>query len=81
MAAAPPGVLFGGSRPGHRSGRDHAAVTLEPDRDGYDSPIATRGGYVSIGLSCPDGHEFDLVIANHKGAEYLGVVPRRHAGG
>jgi hypothetical protein len=37
---------------------------------------ARRGGYVSIGLSWPAGHEFDLGTANHKGAEYLGVVTR-----
>jgi hypothetical protein len=59
---------------GLRSGGDHAAVTVQPDRDSYDSPIGTRGGYLSVTLSCADGHDFDLVIANHKGAEYLGVV-------
>jgi hypothetical protein len=33
---------------GPRSGPDHTAVTIQPDRDGYDSPVATRGGYVSM---------------------------------
>ena len=56
------------------SGGDHSAVTVQPDRDRYDSPIGTRGGYISIELHCPYGHDFDLVIANHKGAEYVGVV-------
>jgi hypothetical protein len=39
--------------PGGRG--DHPAVTVQPDRDGYDSPIGTRGGYVRIELSCPGG--------------------------
>lgn len=54
---------------------DHAAVTVQPDRDAHDSPIGTRGGYVKIELFCPSGHGFDLVIANHKGCEYVGIVP------
>lgn len=61
---------------GLHSGGDHTAVTIQPDRDRYDSPIGTRGGYVSIALGCGTGHEFDLVIANHKGTEYIGVVLR-----
>ena len=58
-----------------RHGGDAAAVTVHPDRDHYDSPIGTRGGYVSVALLCPAGHGFDLIIANHKGAEFIGIVP------
>jgi hypothetical protein len=54
---------------------DHKAVTVYPDRDEYDSPIGTRGGYVQIDLQCMVGHGFALVVANHKGAEFLAVVP------
>jgi len=61
---------------GLHSGGDHTAVTIQPDRDGYDSPVGTRGGYVSITLDCAVGHQFDLVIANHKGAEYVAVLLR-----
>jgi hypothetical protein len=61
---------------GSRSGPDHTAVTIQPDRDGYDSPIGTRGGFVSIALDCAAGHAFELVIANHKGAEYVAVIPK-----
>lgn len=53
---------------------DHRAVTVHPDRDEYDSPIGTRGGYTQIDLWCPDGHQFALIIANHKGDEYIGAV-------
>lgn len=59
---------------GDSSGPDHEAVTIQPDRDGYESPIGTRGGYVNIALTCSRGHGFALVIANHKGAEFIGVV-------
>lgn len=55
-------------------GGDHTAVTVHPDRDAHDSPIGTRGGYVEIRLWCGMGHNFRLVVANHKGAEYLAVV-------
>ncbi|MGW2550111.1 hypothetical protein [Streptomyces sp. NPDC001635] len=53
---------------------DAAAVTVHPDKDGYGSPLGTRGGYVEINLWCAAGHNFSLVVANHKGAEYVGVV-------
>ncbi|MFH8842543.1 hypothetical protein [Streptomyces sp. NPDC017868] len=55
---------------------DHAVMTIHPDRDDYDSPIGTRGGFVSVSLECDAGHAFSLVVGNHKGAEYIGVVPR-----
>lgn len=51
-------------------------MTVQPDRDGYDSPMETRGGYVRIALDCAASHPFELVIANHKGAAYVGVVLR-----
>lgn len=56
-------------------GGDHEAVTVHPDRDDYDSPIGTRGGYVRVDLECSGGHSYALVVANHKGAEFLGLVP------
>jgi hypothetical protein len=61
---------------GLHSQGDHTAATVQPDRDRYESPIGTRGGYASIALECVAGHGFDLIVANHKGAEYLGVALR-----
>ncbi|UYB40587.1 hypothetical protein SLV14_003233 [Streptomyces sp. Je 1-4] len=58
------------------AGGDHEAVTVHPDRDDYDSPLGTRGGYVSVELSCAAGHGFDFIISNHKGNEFVGVIPR-----
>lgn len=55
---------------------DHEAVTVQPDRDDYDSPLGTRGGYVRVDLTCSDGHGFAFIMGNHKGAEFIGVVPR-----
>ena len=57
------------------SGGDHTAVTLHPDRDAYESPIETRGGYLRVELHCPAGHHHALIVANHKGSEYLALVP------
>jgi hypothetical protein len=59
---------------------DHEAVAIQPDRDDYDSPIGTRGGYVQVSLQCSYGHPFAVVIANHKGAEFIGVLPARRDG-
>ena len=59
---------------------DHLAVTVHPDRDKYESPIGTRGGYVQIDLQCPHGHAFALIIANHKGFEFIGIVDRAASG-
>ncbi|MFJ6759514.1 hypothetical protein ACIQNK_31425 [Streptomyces sp. NPDC091273] len=56
-------------------GGDHESVAVHPDRDDYDSPLGTRGGYVRVDLACAAGHGFALIIGNHKGAEYIGVVP------
>ena len=53
---------------------DHGAVTVHQDRDEYSSPIGTRGGYVDIALECGYGHAFRLVVANHKGFEFIGTV-------
>ncbi|MBD0671646.1 hypothetical protein [Streptomyces sp. CBMA156] len=58
-------------------GPDHESVTVSPDRDEYDSPLGTRGGYVRIDLECSGGHSFAFVIGNHKGAEFLGVIPSK----
>ncbi|MEU9787790.1 hypothetical protein AB0H92_43730 [Streptomyces phaeochromogenes] len=55
---------------------DHEAVTVQPDRDDYDSPLGTRGGYVRVDLTCSDGHGFAFIMGNHKGAEFVGVVHR-----
>jgi hypothetical protein len=60
---------------------DHEVVTVQPDRDDYSSPLGTCGGYVRVDLTCAAGHGFALVIGNHKGAEYVGVVPRVPAHG
>ncbi|MFF3934209.1 hypothetical protein [Streptomyces hirsutus] len=49
-------------------------MTVHPDRDEYASPIGTRGGLVEIRMWCAGGHAFQLVVANHKGAEYVAVV-------
>lgn len=54
-------------------GPDHEAVTVHPDRDEYESPMGTRGGRVEIKLTCVYGHYFTLIIANHKGAEFIGI--------
>jgi hypothetical protein len=50
-------------------------ISVHPDRDQYASPLGTRGGFLGVALTCADGHRFDLVIANHKGTEFIGVVP------
>jgi len=55
---------------------DHKAVTVHPDQDKYESPIGTRGGFVSISMLCATcGRGFDFVVANHKGSEQIGIVP------
>jgi hypothetical protein len=66
-----------------RLGGDDASVTVVSDRDEYDSPIGTRGGFVCVKLFCSTGHGFDLIIANHKGLEFIGVkrVGARSYGG
>jgi len=62
-------------------GLDHRAVTVHPDRDAYDSPVGTRGGYTQADLRCPAGHYLALIVANHKGGdEYIGAVTIRSAG-
>jgi hypothetical protein len=60
-------------------GLDHTAVTIHTDQDSYDSPIGTRGGYTQVDLWCPAGHRFALIVANHKGEEYIGCVTERSA--
>lgn len=56
-------------------GPDEQAVTVHPDKDEYGSPIGTRGGWVTVDLLCAAcGHYFALVLANHKGAERVGIV-------
>ncbi|MFH8581647.1 hypothetical protein [Streptomyces zaomyceticus] len=55
-------------------GGDEKSVTVHPDKDSYSSPIGTRGGFVEIRMWCAGGHAFQLIIANHKGAEYLAAV-------
>lgn len=57
-------------------GGDHESVAVHPDRDERDSPLGTRGGYVRVDLTCAAGHGFAFIIGNHKGAEFVGVVPR-----
>ena len=53
---------------------DDASVRLNPDKDEYASPIYTRGGFVEVSLACEVGHGFKIIVANHKGAEFVGVV-------
>lgn len=54
---------------------DSTAI-VHPDRDQYDSPLNTRGGWVQINLVCSRGHTFALVIANHKGVHMIGYARR-----
>lgn len=66
-----------GSNTIDRRGRvpDHEAVTVHPDRDGYDSPVDTRGGYLQIDLQCFSCEaRLALIVANHKGMERLALV-------
>ena len=65
-----------GVEQGHsdRDDQEQDAVTVHPDRDEYESPIFTRGGYTEIRLWCSAGHRFALIIANHKGAQFLDAV-------
>jgi hypothetical protein len=41
---------------------------------GDASPIGTDGGYTDFRLRCRAGHQFRLVVAGAKGAQYIGVV-------
>ena len=50
------------------------SIVVHPDRDEYESPIGTRGGFTKIELFCAGGHGFDLIIGNHKGSQMFGVV-------
>lgn len=47
---------------------------VHPDDDVAVSPLGTRGGHVSADMQCGAGHEFQLVVANHKGAAYVGIL-------
>lgn len=47
---------------------------VHPDDDVAVSPLGTRGGHVSADMECGAGHEFQLVVANHKGAAYVGIL-------
>lgn len=50
-------------------------VVVGPDRDEYDSPAGTRGGWIETrGVCSCCGHTYSLVIANHKGALCLLVA-------
>jgi hypothetical protein len=54
---------------------DNTAIVHE-DRDEYDSPAGTRGGYVEIPLECIMGHQIAVLVGNHKGQHYINVVSR-----
>lgn len=60
---------------------DVKSVIVHADRDDYDSPAGTRGGWVQVQLYCQGGHCFDLLVANHKGSEFMSLVeaPGRQA--
>lgn len=50
-------------------------VEVGPDRDEYESPIGTRGGWLATRPWCSNCWvDFRLVIANHKGTILLGMV-------
>jgi hypothetical protein len=55
-------------------GGDHTAVTTHEDNDEYGCPLGTRGGWTEVRYTCGNGHSFSLLVANHKGAEYIGLV-------
>ena len=55
---------------------DHQSVTVHQDRDDRDAPNGLRGGYVQIDLCCASGHEYALIVGNHKGSEFVGLVKR-----
>lgn len=44
------------------------------DRDEYDSPAGTRGGWAEARCSCTCGVQYRLIIANHKGDLVLSLV-------
>lgn len=49
---------------------DPDSVTIFPDRDEYDSPIGTRGGYVNVDLRCSGcSCAFTFTVGNHKGRQ------------
>jgi hypothetical protein len=56
---------------------DVGSVTIFPDRDEYDSPAGSRGGYICIDLMCTDVHLFSMFIGNHKGAETISLMVRK----
>lgn len=39
------------------------------------NPLGTRGEYTEIVLECFSGHPLRIVTANHKGCQYLAVLP------
>lgn len=49
-------------------------AVVHPDDDVAVSPLGTRGGHVSASMRCAAGHDFHLVVANHKGAAYVGIL-------
>jgi hypothetical protein len=51
-------------------------VVVHPDRDEYDSPIGSRGGWTSFDIYCHGCGWFSLVIAQHKGSIVARLVPR-----
>jgi hypothetical protein len=52
---------------------DDSGVATHSGRD-EDSPLGTRGTYTEFRFRCRAAHRFRLIVAQHKGAEFIGVV-------
>lgn len=53
---------------------DHEAVTVPPA--GTTTTAHWEPGAGMCASTCSDGHGFAFVMGNHKGSEFVGVVPR-----
>ena len=48
-------------------------VATHPAKDG-GSPVGTDGGYTEFQFRCRACHQFRLIVAPHKGTQFIGVV-------
>lgn len=54
---------------------------IGPDRDEYESPMHTRGGWLETrGVCSGCGTGYSLVLANHKGSLAIGIAPIKFEG-
>lgn len=60
---------------GIERGIAHAETVVDRAIGTRPSPIVGDNGWVSVSLHCAAGHGFELVVANHKGAEYITINP------